>query len=237
MSSWRTNNHSPYHFHLKTQLLFHNNHNKISSSVHNNSNMNPANDINMQHTETSLEHRADDSNHHNSDQQNEPAWTSPPLSRPPPHVLAGKVIRTIFHWETGVWQHEHEGPIFDWGFLPPRPLRSSCSLPPPPIPRPSTDPTAGKALRLSFYWEFSDWEHEWENRTRLLAPLGPLTGVSFSVLPPTPLVPPPAIPKAPPPHAVHGKILFAIWFLHGNLCFHEYEDGTRVGKPMDYRYP
>lgn len=99
----------------------------------------------MQHTETSPEHRADDSDHQNSDQQNGPVWTPPPLTRPAPHVVAGKVIRTIFDWETGAWQHEHEGPIFDWGFLPPRPLRSSCSLPPPPIPRPFTDPIAGKA--------------------------------------------------------------------------------------------
>lgn len=93
------------------------------------------------------------------------------------------------------------------------------------------------ALRLSFYWEFNDWEHEWENLTRLLAPPGPLTAVSFSVLPPTPLVPPPAIPSTSPPHAVFGKVSFTHWFLHGNLCFHEYEDGTRVGKPIDYRYP
>jgi hypothetical protein len=160
-------------------------------------------DTNMQHTESSDEHVAADGGHILSNQETAPVWTSPPVPRPPPHLIAGKVMRTIFHWETGTWQHEHEKAIFDWGLLDPVRLRVSCSLPPPPIPRPFTDRVGGKAVRLSFYWEIGRWEHEWESGHQLLARPGALTGPSFSVMPQLPPLPPSLIGRIPP-HPVHG---------------------------------
>lgn len=158
----------------------------------------------MQHAENSSEHDTTESVRSNADENAAPVWTSPPLSRPPPHEVAGQVVRTIFPWETGIWQHEHKGPIFDWGLTPPVRLRVSCSLPPPPISRPPTHEVAGKAIRLSFYWEASRWDHEWENGTRLMASTGPLMEPSLPLL----QVLSSPLDQRFPPHPVHGKVMF-----------------------------
>jgi hypothetical protein len=193
--------------------------------------MDPDGDTNLQHTATSDEHVAADSGHIPGNQETAPAWISPPLPRPLPHLIAGKVIDTIFHWESGIWQHEHERPIFDWGLLDPRCLRTSCHLSPPPISRPFADPIGGKAMHLVFYWETGQWEHEWENGIRLLAPPGPLMEPSSYVLPPLP-APPPVPVERHPPHPVHGQIRWTTIFHQTFLCVHEYEDGAYVIIPF-----
>lgn len=198
--------------------------------------MDSASTTNMQRANGSPDHSAADGDHRTSNQQSAPTWTSPPVSRTPPHDLAGKVFRTIFHWVTGKWQHEHEGSIFDWGLLDPVNFRAPCSLPPPPIPKPFTDPTAGNAKRLIFHWKFGQWEHQWENGVRLLVAPGPLAAPVSFVLPSHPPTPPFA-PEIPPAHPVYGQVVKINLSYLENLWFHLYEDGTRVGMAIDARYP
>jgi hypothetical protein len=184
----------------------------------------------MQHTATSDEHVAADGGHIPSNQETAPVWTSPPVSRPPPHLEAGKVMRTIFHWESGTWQHEHERPLFDWGLLHQLRLRVSCSLPPPPISRSFTDPVAGEIMLLSFYWETGQWEHEWESGVRLLEPPGPLMEPSLSVLPPR--RPPPTLsPERLLPHPEHGVVRTIGLVVDTDQWYIEYADGTRIHIP------
>lgn len=112
--------------------------------------MDPDNSPDMQRADNSLENNAADGDHHTRNPQSAATWTSPLVSRPPPHDVAGKVARTIFHWERNTWQHKHEGPLFDWGLLKQLNLRVSCSLPPPPISRPfhGSDCRRGHVLKL-----------------------------------------------------------------------------------------
>jgi hypothetical protein len=136
-------------------------------------------------------------------------------------------MRTIFHRETGVWEHVHWRQVFDQEKQVWDELHVSCSLPPPPISRPPADPVAGKAMRLRFYWETGQWEHEWENGSSLQLPPGPLVDFVYA----GPLPPPPPSSR-PPPHAIHGEVQ-KVHFSYDEpqSCVFEYEDGTRLPVP------
>jgi hypothetical protein len=183
----------------------------------------------MQSTENSPENDAADDGLITDNQEAAPAWTSPPVSRPPPHLKAGKVMSTIFHWETGTWQYEHGKPMFGLSRPGRRPLRVPCSLPPPPppIPRPSADPFGGKAMLVIFYWETGQWACEWENGTRLLARPGPLRELAVHLAAPL-SVPRPSLPQPPsyPPHPVHGRAMHLKFTPDMVPVEIRYEDGT-----------
>jgi hypothetical protein len=79
-------------------------------------------------------------------------------------------------------------------------------------------------MRLRFYWETGQWEHEWENESSLQLPPGPLVDFVYA----GPLPPPPPS-RRPPPHAIHGEVQ-KVHFSYDEpqSCVFEYEDGTRL---------
>jgi hypothetical protein len=98
---WRANSLSPDHSQLFPQLPFdtHPRHNLIIETQAHPS-MDSVNNTNMQSTEDSPAYGVTGIGHITGNQETASAWTSP-ISRPSSHPKAGKVMRTIFHWETG----------------------------------------------------------------------------------------------------------------------------------------
>jgi hypothetical protein len=191
--------------------------------------MDPVNNTNMQSTENSPAHGETDDGHITGNQEPALAWTAPPISRPSSHPEGGRVLRTIFHWVTGVWEHVHWRQIFDQEKHDWHELHVSCSLPPPPIPRPLNHPVGGKAMRLRFYWETGQWEHEWENGSSLQLPPGPLVDFTYA----GPLPPPPPSSKRPPAHAIHDEVVeMHFSYDEPQSCVFESEDGTRLPVPI-----
>ncbi|KAG9604586.1 hypothetical protein KCU77_g1222, partial [Aureobasidium melanogenum] len=134
-------------------------------------------------------------------------WSAQSSERPLPDAETGKVMRTIWNWETRVWEHEYEKHDFSWEERQYYPMRKPCSLPPPPISRPPLDATASMVMYTAFDWE----------KRSLPSLTDPL------------LVPPPSPPtRLPSPHPTFGRAISFGFNTYAAMWSVTYEDGTAV---------
>ncbi|KAG9672331.1 hypothetical protein KCU99_g6965, partial [Aureobasidium melanogenum] len=157
-------------------------------------------------------------------------WSALSSERPLPDAETGKVMRTIWNWETRVWEHEYEKKDSSWEERQYYPIRKPCSLPPPPISRPSYDPEVGMTMYTAFDWEESRWEHGYS--CGLKSCFDPCPFASLGSLPvwEDPLIVPPPWPptRLPSPHPVCGHVINFGFNTYTATWVVTYEDGSAV---------
>ncbi|KAH0030841.1 hypothetical protein KCU78_g2949, partial [Aureobasidium melanogenum] len=157
-------------------------------------------------------------------------WSAQSSERPLPDAETGKVMRTIWNWETRVWEHEYEKHDFSWEERQYYPMRKPCSLPPLPISRPPLDATASMVMYTAFDWEKSRWEHGYQCGGWTYFPPGSFASLrSLPSLTDPLLVPPPSPPtRLPSPHPTFGRAISFGFNTYAAMWSVTYEDGTAV---------
>ncbi|KAH0165838.1 hypothetical protein KCU67_g4554, partial [Aureobasidium melanogenum] len=128
-------------------------------------------------------------------------WSALSSERPQPDAETGKVMRTIWNWETRVWEHE-----------------------------PSYDPEVGMTMYTAFDWEESRWEHGYSCGLKsCFDPCSFASLGSLPVWEDPLIVPPPWPPtRLPSPHPVCGRVINFGFNTYTATWVTTYEDGSAV---------